>query len=516
MVQKTICLICLIGLINPISSCFAEASVNIPIHHWAYDALEVLNRAGLTDGSGLSTKPITRMDAARLSQIAIERIQEERAQFSPFDETRIKRAENALNRLVEEFRPELVKLGVTTVAKDDQPAKNLRFQIGSPIYTQTIYADLKDAKDIIYENQRGFRLKDGFNHRMRIASWVEINDFLAIEIEPSARFQKDTEDFDVETGYMKLSFWNLEVEAGRDTLWWGSGYHGSMLLSDNAYPLDMVKVGSAHPFMLPWEKLGKWNIDFFVARLDEKRDYSHAKLGGMRIECAPFDRLTLGLSRTAIFGGKGRPRLGAKDYWDIFWSTNELNQDVNKNRSDQLASVDFKLNVFDNLQFYGEWAGEDKFAPWENESPGYLAGFLASDVFKIQALDFRTEYARNNASWYTHGIYTSGYKYKDNILGHHMGGDAEDLFIRLSKKFNEEQTYLESFILGGQFDYETHGRSLAYPERKYEAAVDGEFYLSEAKSVRLRYEREEYSNFTNISGKKTHNNIFNVEANLKF
>jgi len=148
-----------------------------------------------------------------------------------------------------------------------------------------------------------------------------------------------------------------------------------MLLSDNTYPLDLVKIKSAHPFMLPWEKLGKWNIDFFVARLDKDRDYSYAKLGGIRLECTPFDRLTLGFSRTAIFGGRGRPGLGLKNYVNMFLGRNELNQDVNANASDQLSSFDFKLNIFSNTQVYGEWAGEDKFAPWENEAPDFWQGF---------------------------------------------------------------------------------------------------------------------------------------------
>src|SRR3989338_10999428 len=102
MVQKAIGLICLIGLICSISVCYAESSANIPPHHWAYDALETLARAGFTDNCGLSTKPITRMDAARLVQIAIDRIQNEKKEISPFNETKIERSEDALDRLIGE------------------------------------------------------------------------------------------------------------------------------------------------------------------------------------------------------------------------------------------------------------------------------------------------------------------------------------------------------------------------------------------------------------------------------
>lgn len=513
MVQKTALILAILFLT---CNAFAESSVNVPVHHWAYDELDVLCRAGLTDASGLSTKPITRMDAARLMQTAIERIQNEKVQFSELDEVKTQRTEDALNRLIEEFRLELVKLGVTSVAKDDMPVEKLNFQLADPIYTQTVYADLNKMKDVVYENQRGMRLREGFTYRTRVLGWGEYNDFISIALEPVAIFAKDTEDFEIETGYLKLSYWNVEVEVGRDTMWWGPGYHGSMLLTDNAYPMDLFKIKSSHPFILPWEKLGKWNIDFFVAQLDKKRDYPRANLGGIRLECTPMDRLTLGFSRTAIFGGEGRPHLGLRNYLDIFLARGELNQDVSKNASDQLASVDFKWNVYNNLQIYGEWAGEDKFAPWENEAPGFVAGVLISDLLNIQNLDFRTEYARDDAAWYVHGIYTTGYKYKGNIIGHHMGGDAQDLFMRISKSFSENQQYFESFILGGQFDYEQHGRSMAYPEDKYEAAIDSSFYLSSAKIIRLMYKRQEYKNFENVSGSKTSNNIFEAEASIRF
>lgn len=524
-----ICLFLLTAYHLPLTTVFAAVSVNVPIHNWAYGALETLNMAGLVDAMGLSTKPMTRMEAARLTRGAISCIQKNKLQFSIFDEGKAERAEDALDRLVEEFRTELIGLGVTEVAIDEQPVRGFRFRLADPISTQTIYADLGDAEDLQYENQRGFMLKDGFNSRSRFASWIEFKDFFALEIEPVARFSKDTQDFDIETGYIKLGLWNVEIEAGRDTLWWGPGFHGSMLVSDNAYPLNLVKIGSAHPFTLPWEyeALGKWNIDLFIARLEDERDRPRARLGGLRLECAPCDYFNFGISRTAIFGGKGRPHLDASDYWDMFTAFGkiELSQDPKTNLSDQKASVDFRLNIpwyleplalCSNLQLYGEWAGEDKFAPWENEAPGYLAGLLISDMFKVQNLDLRMEYARTNSAWYTHGIYSTGYRYKGNVLGHHMGGDAEDLFVRLSRDFSGEFGTFERVGLGGQFDYETHSRSATSPERKYEFAIDGTFHLSDTKSVKLLYEYEGYRNFGNVSGEKSRNTIFEVGGNIKF
>jgi len=524
-VRKTV--VC-IFIIFTTSIVQAEASVNVPVHHWAYEALDTLNTSGLSGGSGLTTMPITRMEAARLTETAIYRIQNEEVQFSPFDEARTERAEDALDRLIEEFRPELIKLGVSTVVINEEPIRALRFKLADPVSTQTVYASLDGATDLTYENQRGFMLEDGFNSRHRLRSWAEFGDLLAIELEPVIRLSDSSQDLDIETAYVKLVLWNTAIKAGRDTLWWGPGYHGSLLLSDNAYPLDMVKISNARPFTLPGalKDAGEWDIDFFVSRLEEKRTISYAKLAGLRLAWAPFEYFSFGASRTVMFGGEGRPSYTLEDYIDLFTtlSDRELSQTDPKN-ADQKASIDFSLNIpwhdtpfglCNSLKFYGEWAGEDKFAPWENEAPAYLAGIHIRDLFKSKGLDVRTEYAHTNSAWYIHGIYSSGHTYKGNILGHHTGGDAEDFLFRVSKDFVDFGEYLSRFSLAGQFDYETHGISLASPERKYELAVDGIFFLSDDKRLKLNYEYEGYRSFENISGRKIHNNIFEIEARIKF
>jgi len=506
----------------------AEVSVNVPIHDWAYEALYTLNTSGLTGSAGLVAKPITRMEAARFVEIAIVRIQEEKITFSSFEEARTGRAEDALERLIEEFRPELLRLGVSTVAIDDEEVSKLRFRLADPISTQTVYAGLDDTEQLSYENQRGFDLKDGFNSRHRLRSWAEFGDILAIEIEPVIRLSDSQQDLDVETAYAKLVLGNMAIQVGRDMLWWGPGYHGSLLLSDNAYPLDMVKLSSAYPFRLPGilKGTGDWDIDFFVSELGEKRSVPRAKLAGLRLAWAPFEYFTFGASRTAMFGGDGRPGYDLSDYIDLFTtlSDRELSQADPKN-ADQKAGIDFILNIpwaerpfslCNNLKIYGEWAGEDKFAPWENEAPAYMAGMELSDLFKIGGLDLTGEYAHTNSVWYIHGIYLDGYNYKGNVLGHHTGGDGEDLFLRLAKSFGEWLDCFERFELAGEFDYEAHGLSLANPERKYEVGFEGEFYISHSKGVKLAYEYERYTDFENISGEKAQNHIFEIGARIEF
>ena len=106
---------------------------------------------------------------------------------------------------------------------------------------------------------------------------------------------------------LKLTLWNVALEFGRGTQWWGPGYHGSLLLTDHAFPLDMIKLGSDETFRLPWffSKLGDWKINSFLARLEGDQTFPHEKIFGFRLNYLPTSWLELGLTRLTQFDGQG-------------------------------------------------------------------------------------------------------------------------------------------------------------------------------------------------------------------
>src|SRR5207249_9767876 len=99
------------------ASAIAGDRTNVPLKNWggfsefrdaAYDDLERLVTAGLADRVLLNTKPLSRIEAARIVARAIEKIRR--------DETGGLHArrdlEPVLDRLMEEFKVELASLGV--------------------------------------------------------------------------------------------------------------------------------------------------------------------------------------------------------------------------------------------------------------------------------------------------------------------------------------------------------------------------------------------------------------------
>ena len=80
----------------------AQASVNVPLHHWTYEAIEQLVALRVIDRAMLVPKPYSRKQAAKYVAQAIRRV---RADQVPLD-GREAIAEPLLYRLAHEFRPE--------------------------------------------------------------------------------------------------------------------------------------------------------------------------------------------------------------------------------------------------------------------------------------------------------------------------------------------------------------------------------------------------------------------------
>ena len=442
-----------------LSSSLAFASSNILLDSWIYDSLERLVNSGLVDQASLSTKPLTRQEAALILAQVIDKIGKEGETYG-FHNALI---EDQLETLIEEFKWELQRMGAYPLGGEDQAKAN--WYCLKPL--ETVQARVGYAEDpYLLENSRADRLARGFDLRLGGAGRVELADYVSFFVHPEYRYDRDqNKGYFLET-YGKLTLFNVEAEVGRDSLWWGPGYHGSLLLSSHALPLDLVKLSSATPFQLPWifRYLGHFDLSAFLAQLEKHRDFPHAKLLGMRINWSPFSFLELGASRVILFDGEGKPSYSLSDYWTVVTASKE--NKPGKFDNDQIASLDAALRLRDigryiflanSVVLYGEYGGEDVTGeqggiPFPSQQ-GVVGGILLQDLFTTPGLDFRAEYARTNRQWYRHHVFTSGYTYKGTVMGHHMGGNSDDFFFRVSHWLSK------NFQWALDFDQERHGLS---------------------------------------------------------
>lgn len=432
----------LILLTHSVSACFGMVSTNVPLGHWSYAATEKLADYGLIDGAMLTVRPITRIEMARHIGEAMERLEREPAQP--------KVLEAILARLEQEFRPELVVIGVIDGWQPDSILKPVEDPYVAYVYAQ-------DTPDL--ENIRGDQFRQGSNYRAGFASRISLFRTVAFYAHPEYRGSDRAGhgDLDLIEVYGKVALSNFELQLGKDSLWWGPGRHGSLLMSNNAQPFGMIKLATPHPIALPWilRPLGLFKFSLFLAELEKDRDIPRAKLTGFRLNVKPHPNVELGASRTVMLGGDGAPPVSCTDYLQVFVPTSEQPE------TNQLAGFDvsYLWRTWDfvpvrSVKIYADFAGEDE-AGFLPSKWGKLVGVKLGDLLRTGQTDLRVEFADNHISgypnvFYNHSLYTSGYTYKGRIMGHHMGTDSRDLFVGLSHYLTQ------NVILDLTFDRQTH------------------------------------------------------------
>jgi hypothetical protein len=229
-----------------------------------------------------------------------------------------------------------------------------------------------------------------------------------------------------------------------------------------------------------------------VARLENDRgDFSEPYFDGLRLDFKPFPYLEIGLERVTLLGGSGRP-LSAGQWIRSFIGTSGHPSTTSADYTDTEAGGDVKLTLpfrVQPLQAYWQRDGEDsrmrrfgfpyKFAD--------LYGLYLPRLLEFENIGLRVEYAVNHVSgepdiWYTHSNYTSGMTYHGMIIGHHMGTDANDLFLELSCRLPEAQTQL--FL---SYDKERHNMSGAVQEQAEEIKLTAEFTIVQRLDVTAVY-----------------------------
>ena len=497
-----------------------EASVNLPLHHWAYEAIERLTVLGIIDHALLTPKPYGRKEAAKMVSRAIERIRANKIG----DDGRAAIAEPLLNRLMVEFRDELITVG--TLKRRARDSSGL-FRFGARLQTEVDQFFVGDGQTVrLRENRGGEYYANGLQNQTDLRGWMEVGDWAAFMLQPKVITNADALSREptvgplmalndqhayLREGSLKLSLWNIAVEVGRGTQWWGPGYHGSLLLTDHAFPLDMIKLGSDEAFQLPWlfAKLGEWKINSFLGRLEGPQTFPHENIFGLRLSYLPTGWLELGLTRLTQFGGKGSGATFPRTLGDCY--KDQPNQTGVANCNEQ-AMVDFRAQVPHvpylipfpaGLQVYGELGAEDKWSKFPIPSrAAFLTGLYIPQIFRDDTTDLRIEYADTDLArrqtgvpdtWYDNGFYTNGMRQYGFPLGHHMGTDGIDFFVRSTRSL------LDNLQLGSNFDYQERGRGQPVHERKQEMSVDLTWWMTPKTQFTLSYVYQRIKNPGQIS-----------------
>lgn len=458
-----------------------NASTNVEIESTTYDLLLRLEAEGLIRSGFLTTKPLSRNEVARLI------LEAESSSKSKSPHIR-----QLINYLKERYRAQIEG------ARSIKPLDTL--------YGKYVYSS--NTSKVLNYNNDGDLYKKGSNFRFGFSSDVEVGGF-SFYINPELRYSDDETDLTIKRIYGTLDFLGLELEIGKDSQWWGPGYHGAMLFSNNPEPMTMIKLTNPHPLLLPWifKYIGPFKFTTFLTKLESDRAFPEPYFWGLRVNLKPVSYFEVGVERTFFLGGRGEDEDFRAWYKTMtFVNGYDVPNDGPDVPNDQHVGADVKITLpfkWQPLQIYGEIAAED-ISRNITIKGGYLAGIYLPRIFNLDTIDLRGEYAQTQKILYHHNTYRSGYTYKGRLIGHHMGSDAEDLFVGTSLYGTGSTRY--SFY----YDRERKGLTKKNPEVSQEFVLALRQKVSERTDLSLKGGYEKVRDSGHISGNNTNNIVFEI------
>lgn len=326
-------------------------------------------------------------------------------------------------------------------------------------------------RDYFKENNFGDKIREDVGTRTDVTLEGMPSQDLSYSLTPRLEFNSRDGSLDSQLlrGNIKYQFKNVEFTLGRQSNWWGAGYHGTWVMTNNAFPIDGIEISNVEPFKLRylghikttlfWGKLSKQVLSFsdiFGNRFQKVVRPQYIALRG-DVSLTPW--LEGGLTLSSLAAGK-LTSVGLREIWralfpvDIAETARENDLDTSLAATDRVGSLDITLRIPKPERFFNELKALKIY--WERGAEDYRRGsvdtltWLYSFGAPADQLgvylgfprsDFRFEYATNvhgNVTWYTHSQFTEGYTNRGSIMGHHMGGQGRGVFYQLVHGLNHE------------------------------------------------------------------------------
>lgn len=495
--------LCLLSLLLsialfPVSAFAGEAGISyhIPLHSSLEEDIQTLYSLGYLNGIFYGFRPYSRMETAR----AVLKL---RGRLSGSDPA----IHIILNRIERELKEELELLSGSSGFSDGI----------KQVQVQTIFLDGRFSDgglDSIQslKNIAGRPYENGLNLYGSLTFVTRMGDSSLLYLYPEFQYAERNvsgEDslylLKLQEGYLKYHTSVSDFMFGNVPLWWGQGFNGALLLSDNISPLTMVRIYKESPFTfsLPFHQNGSLTYDFFVSRLEGNRELPYPVLWGLRIGFKPIPSWEIGIARTAMFGGGDRP-VNLKTIFNSFTGQGE---NTPKEAGNQIAGGDtnFKGHLWNQpFMIYGELYGEDQAGIWPSKLAD-IVGLYLPEIAGLPGNSIRVEYSedtslpKKESVWYRHHIYSDGYTYHGRIIGHSMGTDADDFLLRWDRYVSVNA---KGFISLERNRIKLLD-SVHREARDYTAGV--EFRLGNRKELAVKYTLQKVDNFNSQPGQDFEN-----------
>lgn len=408
----------------------AQGSVYVPILDPAYDDLGVLIAHGLVTTVMVGDRPYSRAAFTRFVR---------QADSLAGASTSTPRIREALERLQSRFRKDSdssksVRLAPfsATLSMARSPSRAMQ----SGYEPDVIDADLNP----LLQRNAGRVLFDGLTLAVEGGGAFERGRFAA-ELTARGhggldRIEKGAGDVHLLTGYVRAVAGPLAIDVGRTPMLQGFGVHGGAMLSDNARPLDLIRVRAERPVRLPGilRHAGAWQGVLSAGTLGRNRDQPGSGILVARLSNQPSRFVEFGLNYMNVQGGEGAPAGTAGERWYdlfLFWKNGGF-----YNLSDKAVGADVRVSVPSaQLALYANFLTTDDRGRFRQPAGGYwedaiwVVGAERHGLGTEGRLDLRVEARHTGPVPHTHYQFTSGITLDRRVLGDALGPNSSGLLF---------------------------------------------------------------------------------------
>ncbi len=444
--------------------------VYIPLDSPIYTELDTLNSLGMLETYLTEVRPISRVEAARLT-LEAERLMSLREDpSSP--------AMPLARAMAGSLRAELAEeIGwLENDAEDDQPTMVMPLQRVEvqyvystgrrrgfgPLDQQTEELFATEATPLLPNND-DLPTSVSNNQVARASAWAGLLGFFTVYGEGAvagpvgrapAGVDRSTRDrLSLLDGEAVADFGNAAVSFGRHEMYWGTGYFGSLSQGNNARPFAALRVANVHPSYLPgWLRyLGPLRYEVFFGQLDHYRPYitllgrrpryyPYPWLSGQAIVFKPLSTFEIGITHVIMFGGSGNDNYSWMGFFGRATGLNTGSANVGNTNSQSGFTTRFYIPSLRNSCLYLDVLGEDNL---KLEVPGiggalpfaavsYQGGIFVPRVTADGLTSARLEFLNTSQRYGFHGdsLY---WAYKERLMGNPVGPNSFQINVGVGR-----------------------------------------------------------------------------------
>ena len=268
-------------------------------------------------------------------------------------------------------------------------------------------------------------------------------------------------NYDFTEGYLRyytepVKDMSLAFQIGREKIKFGYGYESKLVLSGDHPLLDFFRINFNYGIFsftsLHASTVGEFNAD---------RSQNFTKLIALNRFKLHFKNLfDFGLGENVIYTGRGIDLAYLNPF--AFYKFEEMSLQDRDNGS---LWLDLQTNCFKNLEFQVTYFLDDNplgnlqdFSNYINKTGYQIGGFWYSP-FSINDLSVVLEYTRIRPYVYSHINPKNSYTAFNQLLGHHIGPNSDEIFLQIAYNFNEKIRFNfdYQYIRHGQNNYDSQG-----------------------------------------------------------